>query len=186
MNKGFCPEARGSWANGAVWRIEVWPSAPETVNRDIRRRQWLYTGMLLLMLASLLFGIVSNARTVRKQLEVARMKSDFVSAVSHEFRSPLTGIRQLAEMLGSGRVTNEERKTQFYGMIGREAERLTHLVENALGFARATDRTNRYHFERIETVSWLRETLERFQQSPAGREIQRGRFGSVVVGKMER
>ena len=53
-------------------------------------------------------------RAVTRELAVARLQTDFVSAVSHEFRSPLTAMRHLTELLAGGIVTSEERRRQYY------------------------------------------------------------------------
>ena len=47
------------------------------------------------------------ARAVSRELAVAKLQSDFVSAVSHEFRTPLTAMRQMSELLAKGRVPND-------------------------------------------------------------------------------
>ena len=164
--------SRSFQAHGHTWQIEAWPLKPDALRADLKRRQRLYLGMLILMMASLVFGILTSARTLKKQLEVARLKSDFVSAVTHEFRSPLTGIRQLAEMLVAGRVPSEERRAQYYGMILHETNRLSGLVENVLGFARITEKTNQYRFEKVDTCAWLREMTESFRQSPAAQGVE--------------
>ena len=152
---------------GGIWRLEAWPRDPEAMQSALRRNQRLYVGMLLLMVLSIGFGIFTSVRTLRTQLEVARLKSDFASAVSHEFRSPLTGIRQLTEMLGSGRVPTEARKAEYYAMILEEVTRLSAMVENVLGFARLRDRDGARKLEEVETSAWLREVVERFRHSPA-------------------
>jgi signal transduction histidine kinase len=63
-------------------------------------------------------------RAMLRELRVARMQSEFVAAVSHEFRTPLTTLRQLAEMLVKGRVSNDERRQLFYDQMLRESERM--------------------------------------------------------------
>jgi signal transduction histidine kinase len=91
------------------WQVRVWANDPGALHRQALQRQWLYLALLFLVAALLVFGGYFTVRTARREAAVARLKSDFVSAVSHEFRSPLTGIRQLAEMLERGRVPGEER-----------------------------------------------------------------------------
>ena len=84
------------------------------------------------------------------------MQSDFTATVSHEFRSPLTGIRQLAEMLLAGRAANDDRRRRhYYELICRESDRLTRLVENVLDVSRIEDGRKQYRFERIATAEWL-------------------------------
>ena len=51
---------------------------------------------------------------------MSRLQSDFVSAVSHEFRTPLTTLRSMSEMLERGRVPTEERKQRYYTLMSRE------------------------------------------------------------------
>ena len=70
---------------------------------------------------------------------VAQLKSDFVSTVSHEFRAPLAGIHQLAEMLQDGRGHDDQRRSESYGMIVTETQRLRRLVENVLDFVGAAE-----------------------------------------------
>jgi len=112
-------------------------------------------------------------RTVRKELEVARLKSEFVSAVSHEFRSPLSAISHLAELLDAGRVKDEERKREYYGLIRGESGRLRRLVENLLNFARIEEGRQQFRFEPMSVAPWLQQTVDEFRASPAaaGKEV---------------
>ena len=142
-------------AGGISWEVVVTPKDAAAFGAGSRRRSSLYFAMLPLMLALLASGGYLIARTVRREVEVARLKSDFVSTVSHEFRSPLTGIRQLAELLARGRVPNEGKRHQYYDLILRESERLGRLVESVLDFARMEDGRKQYRFEPLETVAWL-------------------------------
>jgi signal transduction histidine kinase len=151
------------------WRLEVWPADLAALSAGFERRERLFFAMLVVVAASLVFGTLLTASTVSKQVELARMKADFVSAVSHEFRTPLTGISHLIEMLERGRVPNEERRTEYYRMIAGETRRLTRLVENVMDFARIEDGRKSYSFEALEPAKWLRDIVADFRNSPAGR-----------------
>jgi signal transduction histidine kinase len=72
---------------------------------------------------------------IRKEQELARVRADFISGVSHEFRTPLTQIRMFTELLADGKLETEEERLRSTEVINREARRLTHLVENILHFA---------------------------------------------------
>jgi len=74
-------------------------------------------------------------RLGQRQLALARQQQDFVSAVSHELKTPLTSIRMYGEMLREGWVDETKRKT-YYDFIFHEAERLTRLINNVLQLAR--------------------------------------------------
>lgn len=72
-----------------------------------------------------------------KQIKLARQQQDFVSAVSHELKTPLTSIRMYGEMLREG-WTTEDKRQQYYDYIFDESERLTRLINNVLQLARMT------------------------------------------------
>ena len=156
---------------GTLFRMQVWPREPDTLYADLKRRQSLTMAMLIFVVALLVFGSYITARTVRRELEVAKMRADFVSTVSHEFRSPLTGIRQLAEMLFRGRVADEERRRRYHKMILQESERLGRLVENLLDFSRMEEGRKEYRLAPLNTSFWLRELVENFQSEVDGNEI---------------
>ena len=133
--RAFLP-APSSWKLGVPLAIRAQPRDPATLASELSRRQTVYLVGLVAIVMLMGFGAYFTARVVRQELAVAELKADFVSAVSHEFRSPLTGIRQLGEMLMRGRVTSEERRQEYYERITHESDRLGHLVENLLDFSR--------------------------------------------------
>jgi signal transduction histidine kinase len=94
----------------------------------------IYFFILVLAFFVLITGSVLSLRSFHNQLEVTRQKNNFVTAVSHEFRSPLTAIRQLSEMLQQGRIRSESRRKEYYGMLVEESERLGLMVNNLLDF----------------------------------------------------
>jgi len=149
-------------------RVQVWPKEPRALYATVNHRENLYVGMLAVVVALLGFGGYLTARTLKSELAIAHMKSDFVSTVSHEFRSPLAGINQLGEMLRDGRVHDETRRRQYYEMIVTETQRLRRLVENVLDFARMEDGRKQYRFEAVEPSGWLREVAEDFRTEVAG------------------
>lgn len=139
----------------AIWAEQTDPAAAALENQS---RQRFFVAALALAAGVILFGAFTALRLVRRELMVARLQADFTAAVSHEFRSPLTGIRQLGEMLLAGRAANDEnRRRQYYEMIVSESDRLTRLVENVLDFARIEEGRKLFRAERIETVPWLAE-----------------------------
>jgi len=153
------------------WQVRVWANDPGALYRQALQRQRLYLALLFLVVALLVFGGFFTVRAARREAAVARLKADFVSAVSHEFRSPLTGIRQLAEMLERGRVPGEERRLHYYSLIRRECDRLARLVENLLDFASMEDGRKQYRSEPIDTSAWLTTLLGQFQGELNGRQV---------------
>ena len=90
--------------------------------------------VLLLVLCG---GFFLLYRLGLRQIGLARQQQDFVSAVSHELKTPLTSIRMYGELLREGWVTEEKRKT-YYDYIHDESERLSRLIDNVLQLARMT------------------------------------------------
>jgi signal transduction histidine kinase len=149
-------------------RLSVWPQNRAALYAGARRQQNMYLGMLGVVVALLALGSYLIVRTMRSELAMAQMKAEFAATVSHEFRSPLTGINQLAEMLRDGRVPEERRRQEYYEMIVGETQRLRRLVDNILDFSRMEDGRKQYHFEPLEPAPWLRELAEDFQMEVAG------------------
>ena len=75
-------------------------------------------------------------RAVNRELAVVRLQSDFVSAVSHEFRTPLTALRQFNELLTEDDGPTPEKRRAFYQAQSRATERLHRLVESVLDSGR--------------------------------------------------
>ncbi len=71
------------------------------------------------------------------QINLAQQQQDFVSAVSHELKTPLTSIRMYGEMLKEG-WADEEKRQSYYNFIHDESERLSRLISNVLQLARIT------------------------------------------------
>jgi signal transduction histidine kinase len=120
--------------------------------------------MMALFLA---LGSFFIARAIRKELEVSRMQSDFVSTVSHEFRSPLTSIRQLSEILALGRAPSEERRQVYYETLVRETARLQRLVEALLNFGRMEAGARQYRFEVLDVAALAHRVVAEFEPRAA-------------------
>jgi signal transduction histidine kinase len=119
--------------------------------------------VFLLIAGILIFGLILTIRSVSHELELARMKSDFVSTVSHEFKSPLTSIRQLAEMLQSGRVPSEERRQKYYDVLLEQSERLALLTDNILSLAKIEEGRAEFAFETTDISVLLSEVVTSIQ-----------------------
>jgi signal transduction histidine kinase len=118
--------------------------------------------LLTLMILTIGVGIAAWVQ-IRKEQELARLRDDFISGVSHEFRTPLTQIRMFTELMADGKLRTEEDRSRSTAVINREARRLTHLVENLLYFARmgrapAAPGTR----ERVPLAESMRELVEAF------------------------
>jgi len=81
-------------------------------------------------------GVVAVLHDITREKEVAQMKNDFVSHVSHELKTPLASITAYSEMLADGEADDEETRKEFYGVIQSQAQRLNRLIEDILNVSR--------------------------------------------------
>jgi signal transduction histidine kinase len=139
-------------------------------NAGFNRGLWLAGVGLMLVLV--LAGAYALFRGVSRELHVAQLQSDFVSAVSHEFRTPLTSISGISELLANGRLADESRKNQAYTYLQRETGRLKRLVEDLLGFGRMESGRKQYQIEPHDVFGVVRAVVADFRE-----EALAGGFG---------
>ncbi len=135
-----------------------------------RRLLWL-AGVGLMILLLLVSGYAVHRGTTQ-ELRAARLQSDFVSAVSHEFRSPLTTLRTLTELLAQDRIMDEGRRRQSYVFLDRETHRLHRLVEDLLDFGRMESGRKQYRLERLDAFQLVRAAVEEFREGAAANGFQ--------------
>jgi two-component system, OmpR family, phosphate regulon sensor histidine kinase PhoR len=102
-------------------------------------------------------------RTFKKEMELVRLKGDFVSNVSHELRTPLSLIRMFTETLSMKRVPTEKKKQEYYTTILQETERLTRLVNNILNFSRMEAGKKQYNFAQTDLNDIVKRVMKTFQ-----------------------
>jgi signal transduction histidine kinase len=118
------------------WEAALYLLDPKQINRSASTLQLALGLIVVVLVAAILLGGWLMAADVRRQMRLAQQKTDFVSNVSHELKTPLTSIRMFADMLVEGRVSERDRQTNFLRIISAESARLTRLINNVLDFAR--------------------------------------------------
>lgn len=112
-------------------------------------------GWVTVILAAVLSGgVLLMYRFGVGQIRLTRQQQDFVSAVSHELKTPLTSIRMYGEMLKAG-WADDAKKQVYYDYIHGEAERLSRLIENVLQLARLTRNAEAVELERVKAGELL-------------------------------
>jgi signal transduction histidine kinase len=131
-------QSEGVWlgANFPDVRIDISGAGASTGSNSGNIRRSFYWLALLLVLGVTLFGSYVVTRDVRRELRMAEMRSQFVSSVSHELKTPLTAIRMFAETLSLGRSPDTEARQEYLDTIVQESERLTRLLNNVLDFSK--------------------------------------------------
>jgi signal transduction histidine kinase len=118
---------------------------------------------LCLLLAAVAVGVLLHGA-----VSLSERRGAFVSAVTHELRTPLTTFKMYSEMLAEGMVQDEDRKRQYLNTLCSEANRLGHLVENVLAYARLERGSAR---SRVESLS-LAQLIDRVKPRLAQRAEQ--------------
>ena len=131
-----------------------------TTIEELAEERFMQTGALFVAIDILLIiGAIVVYRSIRREMELAQLKSEFVSNVSHELKTPLALIRMFAETLEMNRVPSEEKKREYYGIIVQETERLTRLINNILTFSRIESGRKEYHMRRTDLNSIVEEVM---------------------------
>jgi len=125
--------------------------------------------LILLGLTGLLVSV--GLAQLRRENELARLRSNFIASVSHELRTPLAQVRMFAETLRLGRVRNEGERERSLAIIDQEARRLTHLVENILQFSRAERDAVRLSPREADLGAEVRDIIDCFMPLARARRV---------------
>jgi len=122
-------------------------------------------GMILvgLVFMVLLIGIWFLYSSIRRQIQITQIKSEFISNVSHEIRTPLALISMYIETLEMGRITSHEKRDEYYGIIRKEAERLTGMVNKILSFSKMEKGKQPFNFKGCDLNTITEHVLETYQ-----------------------
>ncbi len=160
---GGSPEVERSFDGvfpGLILGIKLRGTTIANISNHFVRTAFLILGALSLLMGA---GMLLTYRNVARELALAKLKSDFVSNVSHEMRTPLSLIRLYAETLELGRLSNPEKRQEYYEIIRKESERLTALINNILDFSRIESGKKEYNFRETDVADLVRSTLESYR-----------------------
>ncbi|NIA21483.1 MAG: PAS domain-containing protein, partial [Anaerolineaceae bacterium] len=117
-----------------------------------------------------LSAIVTVLHDVTREREVARMKNDFISKVTHELRTPLSSIRAYVEMLVDGEAQDAETQNEFYQIIDSESDRLSRMIENILNISRIEAGLTKVQKGDIALTGMLKEVVNCLRPQAAEKE----------------
>jgi signal transduction histidine kinase len=157
-------------ATGLPWTVVVADAGVEADLAFAQRRRLMMAGLaalaLLVIAGSFLIG-----RAMSRELAVARLQSDFVSAVSHEFRTPLTSLTQFTEMLVENESLPAETRRRYYEAQARATGRLSRLVESLLDFSRMEAGARPYRLEPLDAAELAQGVVEEFRLEVADQDF---------------
>jgi len=145
------------------WEVAACLLHPEKMAETVRTLNLTLGLMITVLVAAIGVGGWLIVLDSKRQITMARQKTDFVSNVSHELKTPLTSIRMFSELLADGRVDDPAKRRNYLQIIAAEAARLTRLINNVLDFARMERGEKKYEFKRCNLTGLVTETVENYR-----------------------
>jgi signal transduction histidine kinase len=145
------------------WELAVYLLDPARLTRSVHMLRLTFGLLIGVLLLSIVMGSWLIVKDFNRQLILARQKTDFVSNVSHELKTPLTSIRMFSELLAQDRVTDPDKRRSYLDIITAESSRLTRLINNVLDFSRLERGEKKYEMRKLDLVALTRETAETYR-----------------------
>jgi signal transduction histidine kinase len=154
------------------WEVGVYLLNPAAANQIAVTIQRSVGATIVLLLCAIGIGSWLIWRDLGRQVRLARQKTDFVSNVSHELKTPLTSIRIFSELLANN--PDPDRQKRYSEIIVNESSRLTRLINNVLDFARMDRGETKYEKRVFDLNALVRETLTNFRPNFSSEGIDSG------------
>ncbi len=119
-----------------LWRLQMAPKESERLRAGAHSRAVSDTLLIGMMLGLIVIGTAFLLYSISAEHRANALKSEFISNVSHELKTPLSLIRMFGELLMLGKVKTPEKGREYAEIITRESERLSRLIDNVLDFSR--------------------------------------------------
>ena len=142
------------------WEAALYLQRPEQVRESAHALRRTLVFLIATALGAIACGGWLVVADARRQLALAQQKTDFVSNVSHELKTPLTSIRMFAELMQNGNGSSASKHPQYLRIIMVEAERLTRLINNVLDFAGLERKQKRFEKKPLDLHAVIERTWE--------------------------
>jgi len=119
------------------------------ISEIVTRRSWMYGIALILLIGGLLLGVLLILRDIRRERMISNLRSDFISNVTHELKTPLTSVQMFAESILMDRVEKKSEQKEFLKIIISETKRLKRLINTVLTFSKTEKGKMELHFSEI-------------------------------------
>lgn len=142
------PQPQGAWLGEEFSSLQVVPPAPALAAMTVPPQTRHYLLLMALVIGITLFGAHLWARDTRRELQLAALRSGFVSSVSHELKTPLTSMQMLAETIRTRELPPSDRN-EYLDLMLAESQRLGRLLNNVLDFSQIEQGERVYHRQPI-------------------------------------
>ncbi len=145
------------------WEIAVYLIDPTRITRAVCTANIILGVLIAILVIAIGIGGWLIVTDLNRQLALAQQKTDFVSNVSHELKTPLTSIRMFSELLAEQRVPDPDKQRSYLQIITAETARLTRLINNVLDFSRMERGEKKYNFHDADLLNIVRETVDTYR-----------------------
>jgi len=142
-----------------IWRL-LTGYGNQTIPEIVAARARPQRTMMAMLAGVMAIGVFFVARAAAREVRLAELKSNFVSSVSHDLKTPLALIQLFAETLELGRLKNTDRANEYYRIINSEARKLTRLINNLLDFSKIEAGLRLYKLEPVNLAGLTRSVLD--------------------------
>jgi signal transduction histidine kinase len=152
--------------------LRTWRLPRATLEREARIQALMSGAMVALSLLLMAMAGIAAWRTLRRERRLLDLKGNFLSAVTHELKTPLTSIRMFADTLASGRVKDPAKVLHYGNLVRNEAVRLESLIEDILSFSRLEREGERLVKESLDFGALALETAERYRTIAEAKQVE--------------
>lgn len=129
------------------------------IEEYITRSSWIYGVAIILLLGGMILGVFLIIKDIYREKYLSQLRSDFVSNVTHELKTPLTSIYMFAESILLDRVKTKSDQKEYLGIILKETERLKRLINNILAFSIREKGKFEYNFNEVNISELVKSAI---------------------------
>jgi signal transduction histidine kinase len=148
--------------NFPPWRFELYQEEDDKLGFSLHKNIFFWT--ILALLVIVFFGSGLMIRTIIQEVNLLNLKSEFITSVSHEFKTPLTAMGAVLERLLSEEVKDPKKTKEYYRILSHDSERLKRLVKNVLDFTKIEDGKRDYKLISTDIAQLVRQEVKSFQE----------------------
>ena len=129
------------------------------LEKQITRTSWIYGIAIILLIGGMILGVFLIIRDIYREKYLSQLRSEFVSNVTHDLKTPLTSIYMFAESILLDRVKTKSEQKEYLGIILNETERLKRLINNILDFSKREKGKLEYNFREVNISELVRSAI---------------------------
>lgn len=171
--------------NGLGWTLSLYERDMEAITLEARHKIFLLSGLVAFSLLTVILGSFFIFRTISQERKLIAMKTNFLSSVSHELKTPLTSIKMFAEMISNGRVQKIEKCQEYSSLIGKESTRLENLIGAILSYTRMETGKQVFRWQKLDLSECVEKVFNAVLDIAENRGIEMTRElqpGAFVMG----